>query len=162
MIPARRQWFTIICLCAWLGGWAYGEVLVTREFVLGRGPPLPFALIWLTAWTAGGALAVMAVAWGLAGREVVSVGSGLFAIRREVFGVGRTWEYDPAQVRNVRVAVAGFDPFDFKASFRLWGIGGGPIAFDYGARTYRVGSGIEEAEAASIVGAVRERLPPDA
>jgi hypothetical protein len=36
---------------------------------------------------------------------------------------------------------------------------GGTIAFDYGARTYRFGSGMDEAEARAIVAHLQSRLP---
>jgi hypothetical protein len=40
----------------------------------------------------------------------------------------------------------------------MWGIGGGSVAFDYGAGTYRFGQ-IDEAEAKTVAGAIAARLP---
>jgi hypothetical protein len=40
---------------------------------------------------------------------------------------------------------------------QFWGIGGGPIAFDYGSQTVRIGSGLDEAEAREIVKELRSR-----
>jgi hypothetical protein len=160
VIPPRRRLLLTLFLCAWLVGWAIGEVAAARELLLGRAPP--FLIVWLAAWTAGGSLVIAIVAWGLGGHEIVSIGATGLTVRREAFGIGRTWEYDPAQIRHMRVAPAPFDPFDLRSSFRLWGIGGGTIAFDYGARTYRLGAGVDEAEAAAIVEALRERLPAGA
>ena len=37
------------------------------------------------------------------------------------------------------------------------GIGGGLIAFDYGAKTFRFGAGVEEAEAQGIVTRLKSR-----
>jgi len=37
------------------------------------------------------------------------------------------------------------------------GIGGGPIAFDYGFKTVRLGSGVQDAEAREIVKELRSR-----
>lgn len=142
-------------------GWGFGEVTVVQQLTRGltRGPPVLFLAVWLALWTAGGAFVIAVIAWSIAGREVISVAGGTLAVRREVLGIGRAWEYDGVHVRNVRVSPAPFDPFDFRASVRFWGLGGGPIAFDYGARTHRFGAGIDEAEAAPIVAAIRERLP---
>jgi hypothetical protein len=159
VIPARRRWFAILFLSVWLVGWAFGEVAVTRQLLFGSGAPPVFLLVWLSFWTVGGAFAFATLAWSLAGREVVSVERGLFAIRREVLGVGRTWEYDAGKVHNLRVSPAGFDPLGLSGSFRFWGLSGGPMAFDYGARTSRFGAGVDEAEAASIVSEIREWLP---
>ena len=44
-----------------------------------------------------------------------------------------------------------WNPFDWSGGMRVWGMGGGVIAFDYGARTVRLGSSLDEAEALLIV-----------
>jgi hypothetical protein len=40
---------------------------------------------------------------------------------------------------------------------RFWGIGGGLIAFDYGAKTFRFGASLDEAEAQDIVKELNRR-----
>ena len=59
IIPTKRNWFIIIFVGAWLGGWFMGET-----FALGlllstlRGHPADlFVLFWLIGWTAGGFMA---------------------------------------------------------------------------------------------------------
>jgi len=43
----------------WLCGWAFGEVMVTRQLLVGRHSPADlFLLFWLGAWTVGGTLAI--------------------------------------------------------------------------------------------------------
>jgi hypothetical protein len=49
---------------------------------------------------------------------------------------------------------------DFRSSFGWWLGGNGTVAFDYGARTYRFGRGIDEAEAKQVVAELRPRLEP--
>lgn len=160
VIPSRKSWLALPFLSVWLVGWAFGEVSVVSALL--RGPPAPgalFMVVWLTLWTLGGAAALATLAWGIAGREVIIAGAGVLAVRREVLGVGRSREYAATHVRNLRVAPAAFDPFDVRSSLRFWGLGGGLIAFDHGARTVRFGAGVEEAEAADLLQALRERLP---
>jgi len=106
---------------------------------------------WLIAWTFGGGFAIYIVLWSICGREVVILRADSLAIRKEVFGVGRSHEYEIGSVRRLRVAAATYNPFDFKSGLQFWGLGGGVIAFDYGAGTVRFGSGIEEGEAHDIV-----------
>jgi len=160
VIPARRRWLVSLFLGVWMCGWTVGEVTALGALFAGKGPGLnSFLLVWLVLWTLGGAFAATALAWNVAGREVVSVSGATLTVRREVLGVGRTSEYDAASVRNLRVAPQPFDPFDFRSGMRLWGLGGGVVAFDYGAATHRFGAGVEEAEGAEIVRAFRERLP---
>lgn len=49
---------------------------------------------------------------------------------------------------------------DFRSSFSWWLGGVGMIAFDYGARTYRFGRGVDEAEAKQLVAELQRRLEP--
>lgn len=60
-------------------------------------------------------------------------------------------------MRDLRVGPVGFNPMDFSSSLQLWGIGGGVIAFDYGATTHRFGAGLDEVEAKLAVTAIKKR-----
>jgi hypothetical protein len=157
-IPARRNWVTTLFLSAWLVGWAFGEVAVTRMILLGSGASTLFMLAWLVLWTVGGGHAIMVLAWGIAGREIVTLGRGVLVIRREALGFGRTWEYGSETVRNLRVAPARLTYSKLGSTFRSAGLSGGPIAFDHGARTVRFAGGVDEAEAATVVKELGERL----
>jgi hypothetical protein len=160
-IPTKRNPFLLIFLPAWLVMWAVGWGNAASHLVspAAKGPPDLFLLAWLTAWTAGGAFAIWAFAWSLAGREVVTLRPHALVVSRKALGVGRVRQYDLAHVANLRVAPAGFDPADFRSGMRFWGIGGGPIAFDYGASTVRFGASVEEAEAHQLVRRLVERQP---
>jgi len=59
---------------------------------------------------------------------------------------------------NMRAAPTSFNPWNFTSGLEFWGIAGGAIAFDYGARTFRFGA-VEEAEANQIVQTIRARYP---
>ena len=60
-------------------------------------------------------------------------------------------------MRDLRIGQIGFDPVNVSSSLQLWGVGGGVLAFDYGARTYRFGAGLDEAEAKQVVIAIKQR-----
>jgi len=81
----------------------------------------------------------------------------VLAIKRDLFGTGRARQYDLAHVKHLRVVTPSFNPFDFSSALQFWGIGGGLIAFDYGAKTFRFGAGVEEAEAQGIVTRLKSR-----
>jgi hypothetical protein len=159
-IPARRRWFLAVFLAVWLCGWLAGEIVALRGLFgpshSARPPPTPFLLFWTSAWTVGGALAVYTWIWNAFGREVVELDGRALIIRREPIGLPLPKQYDLLQVRNLRVV-----PFDGS----LWsrdssgGMRGGPLAFDYGARTIRFGAGIDEAEARMILDSIRTRFP---
>jgi hypothetical protein len=78
-----------------------------------------------------------------------------------VFGVGRDREYDLAHVRRLRVVPHVSDPYGWRSTMRWWGVGGGSLAFDYGAKTVQFGA-VDEAEGHDIVEELRSRHVFDA
>lgn len=160
VMPCRRSWFVIFFLACWILGWAVGEVMVSRQFLNGDAPSEGelFMLAWLAVWTVGGVVAVYAWLWQVMGKEVVTVRGQTFTVRRDIGGFGFDKEYDLVQMRDLRVGPVGMNPLDFSSSLQLWGVGGGMIAFDYGARTYRFGAGLDEAETKQVVTAITQRF----
>jgi hypothetical protein len=115
--------------------------------------------VWLVGWTAAGGFAILALAWSLAGREVVTLRPNELVIARKLLGLGRVHQYDLNHISNLRVSPESFNPFDFRSGMRFWGLGGGPVAFDYGASTVRFGASIEEGEASTLIHQLLERQP---
>ena len=150
-MPAKRNVFVMLFLLAWLGGWAAGEVGALEGLLSGTDGAKPFLLVWLAGWTFAGGFAALTWLWMLAGRERILLRPRTLAVRREVFGVGRTREDDLAHVRNLRVSTGGYDPYGWGAGARFWGLGGGAVAFDYGAKAVRLAASVDEPEAAQIV-----------
>ena len=114
-------------------------------------------LTWLGVWTVGGVFAIYAWLWQMMGKEIITVQGHSFTTRRNIGEFGFDKEYDLVQMRDVRVGHLGVNPFDVSSSLQLWGVGGGAIAFEHGARTYRFGAGLDEAEAKQIVTAIKQR-----
>ena len=162
IIPARRNIFLFAFLTFWLCGWAVGEVMAPLSFFTSANKDpgaAVFIFVWFCAWTIGGGLAIYVWLSQLRGREIISATSTSLSIKRDVFGYGRTKHYDPAEIRALRVSPLTLNPFDFASGMAFWGIGGGAIAFDYGSRTFRFGSGLDEAEAKAIVQRITDRVP---
>ena len=155
VIPAGRHWFMTLFLPFWLLGWAWGEVTVLSKLIEGgTGAPTVFLWSWLGAWTVGGLWTIYTLAWNAVGRELVVVDGSTFVLRREILGVGRSKEFDCAQVRGLRAS----------RETVSYGSEGGwvrtrNLAFDYGARTCRFGEGLDEAEAQQLVEMVKQRYP---
>jgi hypothetical protein len=159
-IPARRQILALLFLPVWLVGWGFGEISVIRQLLNpSNTEPAAFLIVWLVAWTAGGAFALLTILWQLAGREIVSVTGMMLQVRRDVFGIGYNRRYDVSQVRFLRLAPVPYNPRDLRSATAQWGLSGGPIAFDYGSRTVRVGAGLDEAEARVVLEKLVERAP---
>jgi hypothetical protein len=113
-------------------------------------------LAWVGAWTVGGGFIGYSWRWTVFSVERIVLRPSMLVIKRDL-GTGRNRQYDLTHVKNLRVSSPSFNPFDFSAALQFWGIGGGLIAFDYGARTFRFATGVEEAEAHSIVTRLKSR-----
>ncbi|HTM49574.1 MAG TPA: hypothetical protein VL285_12860 [Bryobacteraceae bacterium] len=159
-IPPKRNPFLMIFLAAWLVGWGFGEVTAGREILLGKETtPTLFLAVWLTMWTLGGAFALYALLKMIGGRDVLLLRASTLLLKGEVFGLGRGREYELEHVRNLRVEGVTAWPNDMAGAMRFWGIGGGPITFDYGSATVRWGAGLEEPEARQVIQELRARYP---
>jgi len=159
-IPARRHVFLMLFLPVWLVGWTFGEVLAARALIpLWRteNSGVMFLGAWLVAWTLGGGLALVSLLWMFAGREVIGLRPNLLQTRNDLWGFGRSKEYDLGHVRNLRVASQSWNPYDWRGGWLDPRIQSGSIAFDYGSQTIRIGSGIDEAEARAIVNQLKSR-----
>ena len=160
VMPNRRSWFVIGLLALWICAWGTGEVIGSTTLFKGEVPAGEEGLMlaWLGVWTVSGLAALLAFQWQVMGKEIVTVQGQTFKTRREGGGIGFGKEYDVQQMTNLRVEQPRFSPFDVSASFQLWGIGGGVIAFEYSAKTFRFGTGLDEAEAKQIVESLKRRL----
>lgn len=115
-------------------------------------------LAWLGVWTVSGLAAILALQWQIMGKEIVTVHELTIKTRGEGGGIGFPKEYALHEMANLRVEQPRFSPFDVSASFQLWGIGGGEIAFESGGKTQRFGTGLDEAEAKQIVDVLKRRI----
>ena len=162
IIPAKRNWFIIIFIGAWLGGWLMGELFalgaVTGLFS-GRSPAGFFILFWLVAWTVGGFFAFRTFLWNLKGREIVTVGQGRLAIDKKGALLSKPKEYDLNEVKNLRVQDddPSYGMFGGRRNnFGAFGLGG-TIRFDYGLQTVKFANGVDEAEARFIINKLKDR-----
>ncbi len=147
-IPARRRWYQMIFITVWLGGWAVGELSVFGSlFFGGFGGFDLFTLAWLTMWTIGGFFAITALAWQIAGKEVVTIDEMGMQLSRRVLSIHWSKQYAAAGMQDLRVSPQPMSTYRRTRSLDYWGVTGGVIAFDYGSKTIRFGSGIDEAEA---------------
>jgi hypothetical protein len=174
-IPSKKNWFIILFMGFWLMGWALGEVAVlgiilTSVLGIAFGKTVAasasfagisgFLLIWLGAWTVGGGYAIYTWLWQIAGKEVIEISSASISIAKKVLSFSHPKEYEASYIQSLRVSPpiqSTWSPFG--STGRVWGTGEGIIAFDYGAKTYRFGSGLDEAEAKMISSEIMTRYP---
>jgi hypothetical protein len=161
-VPARRNWFVLLFLCAWSVGWVLGEIHAIKVLTSpSESSPQLFMLVWITGWTIGGVFVAATILWQLAGKEVLSIGPTLFEHRVEAFGVGRTRSYKKTEIRNLRTTEYASNPLTNQTAMLppVTGAGYGPVAFDYGARTFRFAPSLEDAEAKLLVEKLAAHLP---
>jgi len=159
VMPNRRSWFVIGMLAFWVCAWGVGEVVGSTTLYKSEVPPGEerLMLAWLVVWTVSGLAALVALQWQIMGKEIVTMQGHTLQTQREGGGIGFRKEYDVQQIANLRVEPPKFSPFDVSASFQLWGIGGGVIAFESGGNTRRFGAGLDDAEAKQVVDALKRR-----
>ena len=163
VLPSRKHWFVLAFLSVWLMGWACGEVSALSAVLSGRGfgDGTAFLLVWLVGWTVGGTIAISTWVWQLAGRETFDVTGDSLTVWKSVFGLRFPARvYAAEHVHDLRTPVQEVSPFPvWGRRTWVWGTGPGAIAFDYGARTFQIASGADEAEARLIVAAITQRYP---
>ena len=114
-----------------------------------------FPYFWALGMILASAYAIAVLLWLLFGVEVIKVDHAGIKTRRQVFGLGRTRDYEGDHIRRLRAAPMVY-AITYRSNFtsEYLGWAGGQIAFDYGAKTARFGSGLDEAEARMIVDAI--------
>jgi hypothetical protein len=156
VIPAKRNWFIIIFMCAWLGGWFFGETTALASLSSGSGNL--FLLFWVIGWTVGGIFAVRAVIWLLAGREIITIQHGQLTVAKRGALFVRDKVYDTDEIERIRVQeeseLGGWN--NSRRSDFLNMSSGGTIRFDYGLQTVKIASGIDEAEGYHVLQRIRQ------
>jgi hypothetical protein len=118
---------------------------------------LPVALLVMLVLALISAISILS--WLLFGVEVIKVDHAGIKTRRQVFGRGRTRDYEGDHIRRLRAAPMVYaTTYHNNFTWEYLGLAGGQIAFDYGAKTTRFGSGLDEAEARMIVDAITQRF----
>jgi hypothetical protein len=161
-IPAGANFLVLAFVLVWLIVWTYAGLSAFAE--AGKpGPQQTFMMFWLIGWVCGEGFAACTLAWQLAGKEELVFRGAHLLHRVSVFGLGRTREFSSAQVRGIRTVPQILSPWHERLLMPPpFGQGYGLIAFDFGAKTYRVGASLQEAEAKEIVAELQKRLPSEA
>ncbi len=156
-IPSHKQWVQLPFLIFWLMGWTFGELAALNDiFQHGFNGGGLFLFVWITFWTMGGVMALLTVLWILFGREIIVVdGRQSFTHRREILGLGWSKTYDPTRIQDLRTAPPSLPRSRQWPGWQNYGV----IAFDYGAKTIRIGNSLEEAEAKQIIRTLGKYMP---
>jgi hypothetical protein len=166
-IPAKKNWLVILFLGFWMTGWLFGEGSAIHELLrvhTSSGAPMSantqvgtnlFMMVWLVGWTAGGGFAALVWLWNLAGVERILLGPSTLATKREILGIGPLNKYELQSVSDLRISASPYNFNNRMAPFQM--MNSGTIAFDYGAKAFRFGMGLDEAEAQQIIEQLKSR-----
>ena len=157
-IPTKKNWFLIIFLSVWMGGWFMGETFAITQLFNDETPLFAntFLLFWLTGWTVGGIFAVTILLWSVAGREIIRVENGIIEIGRQIFDFKRSKMYHINEIKHFSINPT-FDNDIWGLGYQrnLFGLKGGVLKFDYGMKTLKFGGGIDEAEGRLLIDAFK-------
>ena len=160
-IKATRPVFPLLFLPVWLAAWTVGGIAAITQFLQHFEP---FLLFWLCGWALGWVFAAGSIGWMLFGSEMLRVVGRDLELGFQIAIWSRRKIYEGSQVRSLRACTQSnpmLSAFRFSVPF-FGGARYGSIQFNYGARTLYAASGLDEAEAQSIVGRLLRRLPSTA
>lgn len=156
-IPSKKNYFIILFMLFWLGGWLMGEIFTIGAFILGKTPieAKIFSIFWLGGWTVGGTLMIITVLWFMFGKEIVNIDKKTVKIEKKVIFFKITKEYGVEYIKNLRIGNTN-NSFFVKNRSQMIGLNEGNIHFDYGMKTIKFGLEIEEAESKYIIDKINE------
>lgn len=144
----------VIFLTAWMIGWCTGETFAITTLFFGDTPLFAnaFLLLWLTGWTAGGLFCITILLWSIAGQEIIKAENGVIEIGREIFSLKRSKKYHINELRQLTInPTSDSDVLGIGYQRNLFGLRGGVLKFDYGLKTLKLATGIDEAEGRLII-----------
>ena len=148
-IPSRKNWFVILFMTGWLGGWLMGEFFAIT-MVFSEIESMLFARVfiffWLIAWTVGGYFVIKNYIWSLAGKEVIIAGHGELTIKKSGLLFSKPKTYNLNESKNFRVkdeSNANISYWGRRSSLYTWPDNSGKIYFDYGLMSVSFASEID-------------------
>ena len=161
-IPSQKLWFQVLSVSLWFGIWLLSEIFL---LIVMRNPQFQvfniLMIAWLGIWTLSGAIAIYILLWQFTGKEVIEVSNQALTINRVISGFSSPKEYSAEYISGLRISAAvNVNPMvGWSRTWQLYGMSGGLLSFDYGAKTISFGLGIQEAEARKILEEICQRFP---
>ena len=170
-IPSKIQTAKLAALIFGLIIWLFGEIMILPKLFGANSsmthsaagnvdvPGVFFLTIWIVGWTFYGMVDIYGILWLLGGREILIVKRESIALIKKIYNFSvRTREYSNEHVKKMRVSPEVISASSPMFPFKFWGItGNNMIAFDYGIKTVRFASAMDEAEAGQIIENINKR-----
>ena len=151
-IPNRKNILVILFLCVWMVGWYFGFSSAIGNLSK-SGNASAFLTFWLVGWTFGGVFVVFMVSWMLFGYQLIILKRDSLMIQSNLFGLGKKRFYELNLVRKLEFnPEPEFNAFNRRNNVFMQNFKGGKIKFDYGMKTIKFASQVDEAEATMLLG----------
>jgi hypothetical protein len=178
-IPGQKKANELILLGSWLLFWLLVLALILMIFyqmVSGAYQEgnflafcilIPLMLLSILSWGVHGILGIYLFFWQIAGLETIEASRTALKIRRTIFGIGRTKEYERDKIISISLGGPDMMPFAFlkfkSTQFQLPITG--PVIVNVKIRDREVaehlGLGLRQDQAERVIALLRQRLFPD-
>ena len=118
-----------------------------------------FLGLWLVFWALAWVVTASVLGWNLIGRELITATGTELVVERRAGPYHTEKRFARDRIKRLRTDARRRRPAgrftgltdSWKAQWEIYGVGGGTVVFDYGARTHRFGSKLDEAESRLLV-----------
>lgn len=166
IIPAKRNWGTLIFISFWLIGWLLGFLFVLAS-LLGLfesdnegGFSYFFRLFWIVGWAIGGVFAIKYWWWMLNGQEVIKIQNNRLTHHKQGALFLKPKEYGLRDVKDIRLGfnVPKTDMKEIISNAWNHNSKGSCICFDYGMKTINMAHEIDEAEIKVLLEKIKMKM----
>ncbi len=168
-ISSARHWFIVFFLAFFLILVVIGELAFSAIIITNRNHPdwfsIGFMIVIMIGWAVGGGFMIYQLAWQISGKEVVEVTVENITISRVALGFRSQKEYSATHVKELRASSSNMNLnhpmfwWAYYSYYPLFHTMIGSLAFDYGAKTFRFGMSVDEAEAKQIIAEIQQKFP---
>jgi len=161
LLPVKAQRYRKLLHAAWFVVWMAVEAALVASLLGWQAlpaPPRPILIGFLAVFTVAGLFVLYRLLWYWAGRETYTVSNGTLQVRREFLGIGKSWVFDRAAVRDIRG-----QKFDYRVVYPSWGRefighGEGEILIEGPDGPVSFAKGLEEGEARALATLLHKEL----
>jgi len=177
-IPVKKRWFEIVLFLwflviispplYWLGravilyllysAGFYGDVLPNAEntvnvpLAIGALITIVLLLLVIELWI------IYSLIWRFMGKEIVTANKDVFVVTRKLFSWNPYNAYKTSEISALRIHRPTYRHAELFSDLKSLFGRGGTIAFDYGAKSFQFGVGLDEAEGRQIIKKIESHL----
>jgi hypothetical protein len=158
IIPTAANW-KLHLLLAWIFVWTLsGCIVIGNYFTLTNTNIKLVVIIWLGFWAYFEFRTVKAFVFKKYGKEKIWVKGSTFNYWRDVAGRGKKLEFETDLIKDLQLIEKNKKDFFQFMNDSFWVVGTESIVFTYGAKTYRMGVQLEEADAKELLKQIKHAI----